>query len=160
MRHKSMVRATFSGLLEKPGAKIFTMVGINISNKTMKIIRMNVKNDTAFAANRIDSSFPEDTNFEENNGTNAAVKAPSAKRLLKRFGNLNDTRNASDIFPAPKKLAISISRINPVMRLIIVKPPKVAMDLIKDIGCFLVKKFLKMDCNIKSVNKGQIICRL
>ena len=85
------------------------------------------------------ASFLEvETSFEENRGTNADVKAPSAKRLLNRFGNLKDTKKASDTIPAPKKFAIIISRMKPVIRDTIVKPPKVAIDFIKDI-CFILK---------------------
>lgn len=99
----------------------------------VNIISISVSSDTEEAANFMASSFGLETSFEENNGTNADVKAPSANRLLNRLGSLKDTKNASDTIPAPKKLAIIISRIKPVIRLIIVKPPKVAIDFIKDI---------------------------
>ena len=69
----------------------------------INMIKRAVRREMDFAANSIDLSFPLATSFEENNGTNADVKAPSAKRLLNKLGNLNDTKNASDILPAPKK---------------------------------------------------------
>jgi hypothetical protein len=94
---------------------------------------MNVKSEIADEANFIESSLPDETNFEENNGTKADVKAPSAKRLRNRLGSLKDTKKASDTAPAPRKFAIIISRINPVIRLTIVNPPKVAIDFTKDI---------------------------
>jgi hypothetical protein len=136
-----MVRATFSGFSANPGAKTLTTKGIAISNKMINKIKIKVKNEMALAANLIDSSLPDATSLDENSGTKAEVKAPSANKLLNKFGNLNDTKNASEILPAPKKLAISISRINPVMRLIIVKPPKVAMERIKDIFFPIKNKF-------------------
>ena len=139
MRHKSTVRATFSGLSIKPGARTLTTSGMHSSNKMVKTMRKNVNKDMALAANSTDLSRPEATSLEENNGTNAEVKAPSAKRLRNKFGSLNDTRKASETFPAPRKLAITISRRKPVTRLTIVKPPKVAMDLIKDISCSFLK---------------------
>ena len=104
----------------------------------VKIIRIKTKSDIEDEANFIASFLLADTSFDENNGTNADVKAPSAKRLLNKFGSLKDTKKASDTIPAPKKLAINISRIKPVTRDIIVKPPKVAIDFIKDI-CFILK---------------------
>ena len=139
IRHNSMVRVTFSGSFIKPGAKTFTTKGIHSSNIITKRTRNAVNKEIDFAANSIDFSLPADTNFDENRGTKAEVKAPSANKLRNKLGSLNDTRKASDTAPAPKKLAIIISRINPVIRLIIVKPPKVAIDFMNDI-----KKLLKM----------------
>jgi hypothetical protein len=100
-----------------------------ITNTTSNAVRR----DIAFAANSMDFSLPADTSFEENSGTKAEVKAPSANKLRNKLGSLNDTKKASDTAPAPKKFAIIISRINPVIRLIIVKPPKVAIDFMNDI---------------------------
>jgi hypothetical protein len=120
---------------------------------------MNVNRDMADDANFIESSLPEAINLEENRGTNADVKAPSAKRLLNKLGNLNDTKKASETVPAPKKFAIIISRRKPVILLIIVKPPKVAIDFIKDIYLFLNENVCFL-LYFKSVNKGQINCIL
>ena len=128
-----MVNCSFTVSFTKPGANIFTIQGINISKRIVKIISINVRSEIALDANFMESSFPDETNFDENNGTNADVNAPSAKRLLNRFGSLNDTKKASDTVPAPRKFAIIISRINPVIRLTIVNPPKVAIDFTKDI---------------------------
>jgi hypothetical protein len=50
-------------------------------------------------------------------GTNAADRAPSAKRSRVRFGIRKLVRNASFWKPAPKRSAITISRTSPVMRL-------------------------------------------
>ena len=94
-----------------------------------------VKREMALDANCIESFLPRVTSLDENKGTNADVKAPSAKRLLNKLGSLNDTKKASDTEPAPRKFAIIISRIKPVILLSIVKPPNVAIDFIKDI-CF------------------------
>ena len=77
--------------------------------------------------------MPSDTSFCENNGTNALVNAPSANRLRNKFGSLNATTNASEIAPAPKKFAKTISRRKPVILLTNVNPPKVATDLNNDI---------------------------
>tara|TARA_Y100000817_G_scaffold238394_1_gene190409 strand:- start:267 stop:440 length:174 start_codon:yes stop_codon:yes gene_type:complete len=46
-------------------------------------------------------------------GTNAEFNAPSENILLKVFGNLNATKKISATTPVPKKLAISMSLINP-----------------------------------------------
>ena len=89
--------------------------------------------ETACEAKNIDFFLPSDTNFCEKRGTKALVNAPSAKRLRNRLGNLNETKKASEAIPAPKKLAKTISLTNPVMRLMSVNPPKVAIDLNNDI---------------------------
>ena len=138
IRHKSIVKAIFSLSSINPGAKIFTTCGIKSSKINVKIIKMKVNKDIADEANFIESSLPDATSFEENRGTKAEVKAPSANKLLNKFGSLNDTKNASETAPAPRKFAIIISLIKPVTLLIIVKPPKVAIDFIKDISLFLV----------------------
>ena len=99
----------------------------------------------AWEAKRMDSSRPSVTSLWDNMGTKAVVKAPSANRLRNRFGSLKATKKASDTAPAPRKLARIISRANPVMRLTSVNPPKVAIDLNKDIffplNCYLLRIF-------------------
>ena len=154
-----MVRAIFSGSLIKPGAKNFTTLGMKISNKMVKIVRTIVSKDMAEEAKRIESFLPKLTNLDENKGTKAEVNAPSANKLLNKLGSLNDTKKASDMVPAPKTFAIIISRIKPVIRLIIVKPPNVAIDFIKDI-CFPYLITYIWYFILKSVNKGQINCVL
>ena len=72
-----------------------------------------------------------DIRYKQGIGTKAEVKAPSANRLRNKFGSLNATKNASETRLAPRKLAKTISRKNPVMRDNSVKLPKVAMDLNK-----------------------------
>ena len=128
-----MVRATFSGFSIKPGARIVTTQGMHSSKIMVKRMRKKVSKEIALAANSTDLSRPEATSFEENRGTNADVKAPSANRLRNKFGNLKATKKASDTMPAPRKLAITISRKKPVKRLTMVNPPNVAIDLINDI---------------------------
>ena len=52
---------------------------------------------------------------------NAALNVPSANNLLKVFGNLNATKNASANIEAPRKIAIKISLKYPKILLISVK---------------------------------------
>ena len=49
-------------------------------------------------------------------GTNACEKAPSANRRRSRFGMRKATTKASIAKPAPKAMAMRVSRTNPVMR--------------------------------------------
>src|SRR5690348_16767296 len=49
-------------------------------------------------------------------GTNAWENAPSAKRRRNRFGRRKAASNASICRPAPKTVALSVSRKSPVMR--------------------------------------------
>ena len=48
-------------------------------------------------------------------GKNEEVIAPSAVILLNKFGNLDEIKKISDVIPAPKKNAKTISLINPVI---------------------------------------------
>lgn len=133
MRHNEIASSILPASPANPGAKTRTTAGIKTSNSSTKITKKNTKTDMALEAKNIDFFCPSDTSFCENIGTNALVNAPSANRLLNKFGNLNETKKASDIAPAPSILASTISRKNPVMRLTKVKPPNVAIDLNKDI---------------------------
>ena len=58
----------------------------------------------------------------------AALKVPSANSLLKVFGNLNATKNASANTVAPKKNAIKISLRYPRILLISVKKLKIEAE--------------------------------
>ena len=129
-----------------PGAKMVTIQGIKYSTKITNKPTKNVSTEIALAANKMACFLSSQTSFCDNIGTKAVVKAPSAKSERKRLGNLNATKKASDIKPAPKKLAKIISRKNPVMRDKSVKPPNVAIDLnkfiFKDVffSCFFQMK--------------------
>ena len=132
MRESVIARSIIPPFSAKPGARIRTTQGMKISIRITKNARKKARTEMALAENSIDFSFPSLTSFCETMGTNADVKAPSAKRLRKQFGSLNATKKASDMAPAPRKLARIMSRKNPVMRLSSVKLPKVAIDLNKD----------------------------
>ena len=55
-------------------------------------------------------------NFATNIGTNAELKAPSAKTRRKKLGKRNAAKKASDIALTPTNCAINTSRIKPKMR--------------------------------------------
>src|SRR5260370_11084085 len=57
--------------------------------------------------------------------TQAALKVPSAKIARKWLGNLNATKKASAIGPAPSTAASTMSRAKPVSRESSVRPPTV-----------------------------------
>ncbi len=61
-----------------------------------------------------------------NNGTKAALKAPSANSLRNVFGKRKAALKASAIGPVPNAAAISISRVKPKTRLISVPDATVA----------------------------------
>ena len=86
----------------------------------------------ASAANVRAAVMPSFSSRSPNNGTKAALKAPSAKRRRKKLGNLKATKNASATMPVPRALAIRISRANPSRRLPIVQLPTVAIDRKRD----------------------------
>jgi hypothetical protein len=126
-------KSNCSGINVKPGAKIIITHGIKTSKIRVKPNKK--KNITAkiFSANILAFFFPEDDNLAENIGTKAALNAPSPNNLLKKFGNLNATKNTSVSGPAPKNAAINISLRKPVMREIKVKLPIVKTDFPRDI---------------------------
>ena len=86
----------------------------------------------ASAANVRAAVMPSFSSRSPNNGTKAALKAPSAKRRRKKLGNLKATKNASATMPVPRALAMRISRTNPSRRLPIVQLPTVAIDRKRD----------------------------
>ena len=133
MRDKLTANSKFSGLSENPGAIRRTINGIPNSIIKTNTVNITAKTEMACEANFMALSLPSPASFCDTIGTNADVKAPSAKRLRNKFGNLNATKKASAIMPAPKKRARTISLMNPVIRLSNVKLPNVAMDLNKDI---------------------------
>lgn len=67
--------------------------------------------------------------FLENIGTKTAEKAPSAVILLKIFGNLKATKNASATRLMPNTLLIRTSLISPVILLIKVRLATIKVDL-------------------------------
>ena len=95
-----------------------------MKNSMIKIVNNKVKksiektSDANFKAFCLPSCF----NIEENDGINAALNAPSANNLLKKFGSLNARKKISAINPAPITKAINISLINPKILLINVRP--------------------------------------
>ena len=70
----------------------------------------------------------------EYRGTNAALNVPSENNLLKVFGILKATKNASAIGPDPKNIAINKSRKYPRTLLNKVKKLNVPVDLIRFIN--------------------------
>ena len=76
------------------------------------------------------SSFPRFVRYSVKTGINAALKEPSAKSLLKRFGILNATKKASELNPAPKNQAMTTSLINPKIRLNNVADPTTPAALV------------------------------
>ena len=99
---KKTANFIFSASAENPGAKNITTTGINISIISTNTPTNKAKTEIACAANLMAFYLPLPTNFYEKIGTKAAVKAPSAKRLLNKFGNLKATKKASETAPAPK----------------------------------------------------------
>ena len=77
-------------------------------------------------------------------GKKACVKAPSAKTLLKRFGNLKATKNISEYIFAPRIEAVRRSLKNP-------------RTLEKSIPKLLVNIFLNIDKNIPKNNLSSFL---
>ena len=85
--------------------------------------RTIVENVTAIRASLIPSSLPSFCNVSMNVGTNAADRAPSANSRRRRFGIRNATKKESEPTPAPRRIAIIRSRMNPEIRLRLVQKP-------------------------------------
>jgi len=85
-------------------------------NKT-KINRKYNKTEKMFCKKNFSSlSLDLSCNLSIKIGTNAELKAPSAKIRRKKLGTLKAAKKASEIMLTPIYLAIRISRINPNMR--------------------------------------------
>ena len=123
MRDITTVNSIFPGTSAKPGAKIQTTIGINISNMIVMPNNTTANQENTFFAN--DSSWCESAYI----GINIADNAPSPSKSRNKFGNLNAAKNMSESRPAPNTRAISMSRINPNMRLIpVIRPtPKICL---------------------------------
>ena len=92
-------------------------VGAKMTPSTVSaLMKTTVRVATLLASRQADSS-PSVAILRENVVTNAVESAPSAKRSRSMFGARNAVKNASMFFVAPKSDAITISRINPRMRL-------------------------------------------
>ncbi len=97
------------------------MKTISMIRAMLRILRICPANFKAFFLPCLES-------FPLNNGTKAALKAPSAKMLLKKFGNLNATLKASASGPMPKKVAIRISLMKPNILEIKVRTENIMLD--------------------------------
>ena len=117
MRDMITVISILPGVASNPGANPHTTNGINISNSIVIPSNSTINHENALRANV--SSFLESVYI----GINIADNAPSPSRSRNIFGSLNAAKNMSDIHPAPSTRAISISRINPNIRLMPVMAP-------------------------------------
>ena len=86
-------------------------------------------------ASRANSSAPSlRSSLRENIGTNAVLKAPSAKNLRNMLGKAKATRKASATGPSPKREAIRMSRAKPNTRDTSVHAPTVRNPKMSRIG--------------------------
>ena len=125
MRVSVTVKASFPGVALKPGAISLTISGDSRTPATATKISNAVSVLTADRANLNASFLPEFVRYSLKTGTNVMLKEPSANNLLKRLGILKATKKASALRPAPKTLAITISLINPKIRLNNVAAPTI-----------------------------------
>ena len=122
---KFIVNSYLSGFSPKPGAIKDIINGIKISKiitKRSKIIKVKEKISDK---NLLASIFPFFSFIPVRMGINAEFKDPSANNLLKRLGNLNETKKASETRPAPNNFAIKKSRKYPSNLLRRVKEPMI-----------------------------------
>ena len=105
---KSIAIFIFSLSSTNPGAIKFTTIGIKIS--AIRTKSNNAKNNKLkILLAKIFDFFLPLTSSDVQLGTKAALKVPSAKSLLKVFGILKATKNASAKKLVPRKMAINIS---------------------------------------------------
>ncbi len=125
MRDMTTVNSILPGTSAKPGAKIHTTNGINISKTIVIPSKTTINHENTFFAK--DSSCLESAYI----GIKIAESAPSPNKSRNKFGNLNAARKISESRPAPKTRAISISRTNPNMRLMpVIRPtPKICLPI-------------------------------
>jgi len=131
------VRAYFSPMPPKPGAIILTINGEKIMPRMVIIVKIRTRKVKTTRANRNASSFDLFCKYSVKTGINDTEKEPSAKSLLKRFGILKATKNASADIPDPKKPAIRMSLINPRILLKKVKIPTIPAALVTSSFSFI-----------------------
>ena len=85
------------------------ITGIKISHIIKRINKNESSNENIIEKNSSDFFLPNFDWIPDTTGINAELSEPSAKSLRKRLGNLNETKNASDISPAPRKRATNKS---------------------------------------------------
>lgn len=107
----------FSASIKNPGNKIFIKLGMKIWKIIVKISSAKKSKEKIFRTKNFSSlSVFLSCSFSMKIGTNAELKAPSAKTRRKKFGNLKAAKKASDNMLTPKYRAIKMSRINPRIR--------------------------------------------
>jgi len=99
-------------------------------NSNLTTSRTKAANVTAILASRTPSSLPLRCMVSMKVGTNAAERAPSANSRRSRFGMRKATKNASAPVPAPRNMAMIMSRINPEIRLTLVQKPTIPAALV------------------------------
>ena len=119
-----------------PGAIILIIKGMKISKRITIIVKKIIKKKQIIAENFCALSDFSSCKILEYIGKNEEVIAPSAVILLNKFGNLDDIKKISDVIPAPKKKAITISLINPVILLKIVNKALTLNPFIKSFVIF------------------------
>ena len=115
-RSISAVIASLSGSRPKPGANSHTSQGApSIANAVINASSAVRLPATAFSSSRI-SCLVRWVEYSESTGTNAWLNAPSANKRRRKLGILNATKKASEPLPAPKNVATTTSRTNPITR--------------------------------------------
>ena len=115
-----------------PLAVLKTSTGIIISATAVKVNNITINSDNASEAKASGAFFS--VTFFERSGIKAVLKAPSAKSRRNMFGNVKATKKASATGPAPRKIAISISRMKPSIRLHKVQRPTTEKFCINRLG--------------------------
>src|SRR5439155_18691830 len=94
-----------------------TSCGANTMPSSVTMLMKTAVSVATLLARRHADSSPSTAIFFEKVVMNAVDSAPSANKSRSRFGNRNAIKNASRFFPAPKRPANTVSRINPSTRL-------------------------------------------
>ncbi|MBA7694017.1 hypothetical protein ES703_102617 [subsurface metagenome] len=85
--------------------------------RTVTITRLSVRRVNTILATSKASFLVFVVRYSVKTGINAMVREPSAKSRLSRLGMRRATKKASAAMPEPKRLAITISRTRPRIRL-------------------------------------------
>ncbi len=106
-----------------PGAMIRMMPGARRTPARVNATKMKDSSRMADCAISKASVFPLRVRYWAKTGTKAMLREPSANSRRSRLGMRKATKKASAIHPAPKNQAITISRMNPMIRLSSVAAP-------------------------------------
>src|SRR3990167_4564624 len=131
MRNMVTANSNRGPLVSKPGAKRRIITGAKIIPTRVKTNNARPSEPVMALIKRRISSDERVFWYSDKTGTKACEKAPSAKSRRMKLGMRKAMEKASNWAAAPKKCAVTISRMNPKTREIMVILTTTVVDLMR-----------------------------